>query len=92
MKTTAERSGAKQAAKPRVSPSHQEIAARAEEIWLKRGSPQGADEEIWLEAERLLGLPGVTEGLSPKRFRSDSLISDLDELYPGPTGRETTSL
>jgi Protein of unknown function (DUF2934) len=92
MKTTAERSRTKQASKTRVSPSHEEISVRAEAIWLKRGCPLGADEEIWLEAERLLGLPGAAQGLRPTGFKSDSVITDLDELYPGPTGRETTSL
>lgn len=31
--------------------SHEAISQRAEEIWRKYGSPEGRDEEIWLEAE-----------------------------------------
>jgi hypothetical protein len=35
-------------------PSHDRIAARAREIWEKRGCPYGQDEKIWLEAEEQL--------------------------------------
>lgn len=34
--------------------SHDEISRRAKELWRQYGSPQGRDEEIWLEAERQL--------------------------------------
>lgn len=36
---------------PRRQIPHEQIAARAEKIWRGRGSPQGQDEAIWLEAE-----------------------------------------
>jgi len=36
------------------SPSHEEIARRAQEIWHDRGCPNGNDTAIWLEAEREL--------------------------------------
>jgi len=36
------------------SPTHEEIAQRAQEIWQRYGSPGGRDTEIWLEAERQL--------------------------------------
>lgn len=39
------------------SPSHEEISQRAQELWRDRGSPEGQDNEIWLEAERQLSLP-----------------------------------
>jgi hypothetical protein len=35
-------------------PNHDEISRHAEELWRQRGSPQGRDDEIWLEAERNL--------------------------------------
>jgi hypothetical protein len=92
MKTNTERSNPKFATTPRRSPSHDDITARAEAIWIERGRPQGADDEIWLEAERLLNLPGAESGLRPAGFKRDSVLADLDELYPGSTGRETTSL
>lgn len=42
------------------SPTHEEVAQRAREIWSARGSPGGSDMGIWLEAERQLaiGSPG----------------------------------
>ena len=36
------------------TPTHDEIAQRAREIWNSRGQPAGQDLEIWLEAERQL--------------------------------------
>lgn len=43
------------------SPTHEEIAERAHEIWRSWGNPGGRDTEIWLEAERQLaaGSPGA---------------------------------
>ncbi|HEY5078414.1 MAG TPA: DUF2934 domain-containing protein [Opitutaceae bacterium] len=101
MKATDTRFQKKPAVSSRYAPSHQEISARAEALWLKKGCPQGADDEIWLKAERQLlsagaeGLgdgKGVLEGLRPAGFESDNIMSDLDELYPSVSGRETTSL
>lgn len=34
--------------------SHEKIAMRAYEKWLKRGCPQGSDKQDWHEAEREL--------------------------------------
>ena len=36
------------------SPSKEEVAQRAQEIWHQSGSPSGRDTEFWLEAERQL--------------------------------------
>jgi hypothetical protein len=36
------------------TPTHDEIALQAEQLWRKRGCPGGRDEEIWFEAERQL--------------------------------------
>jgi len=100
MKTTATRSQKKPAGIVPAGPTHQEISARAESLWLKRGRPQGADQDIWLEAElqlrsgaeRLGDGKGALSGLKPSSFKSDRLMADLEDIYPGPTGRETTSL
>ena len=40
--------------------SHEEISRRAQELWRQSGSPQGRDEEIWLEAERQLRVPSLS--------------------------------
>lgn len=36
------------------SPAYDEIAARAHELWIQRGSPHGNPEQDWLEAEAQL--------------------------------------
>jgi hypothetical protein len=35
-------------------PTHEQISRRAHDIWLKRGSKPGQDEQNWLEAEAQL--------------------------------------
>jgi hypothetical protein len=37
-----------------AAPSHQEIAARAHQLWLAEGEPANSAERHWLEAEREL--------------------------------------
>ena len=37
-----------------VTPSYEQIAQRAQEIWQKKGCLPGQDEQNWLEAERQL--------------------------------------
>lgn len=36
------------------TPTHDEIAKLADQLWRNQGSPSGRDTEIWLEAERKL--------------------------------------
>lgn len=36
------------------TPTHDEIALQAAQLWKDRGCPEGIDNEIWLEAERQL--------------------------------------
>jgi hypothetical protein len=45
-------SGAKAVAA--LPPSYEEIAARAYDVWVARGRPEGRDQENWAEAERQL--------------------------------------
>jgi len=86
-----------------LTPSHDEIATRAEALWREKGCPQGCDDELWLEAERQLcrspDLEGKERGriaLADPRFdfnrKSDDLMEELKERFPGQTGKETTSL
>ena len=44
----------KKAACTANKPDHDRIAARAYELWLHRGRPEGEAERTWLEAERQL--------------------------------------
>lgn len=76
-----------------AAPTHQEISARAEQIWRQRGRPMDADEEIWLEAERQLRLGNSSlTTLKPEGFKSDRLMEELEDHYPNSDGRATTSL
>lgn len=49
---------AKQITDPRSTPTHEQIAARAYEIFIERGRPQGRDLDHWLEAEAQLRAAG----------------------------------
>jgi hypothetical protein len=52
-------------------PTREQIAALAHELWRERGSPEGSDLDIWLEAERQL------RGVPPKRAAAvDSIPAD----------------
>lgn len=59
-------------------PTHEEVAERAYDIFVARGSLHGFDQEHWFEAERLLGtadgaaamgLAGDHRSTIPKRIR-----------------------
>ncbi|MBC8097715.1 MAG: DUF2934 domain-containing protein [Akkermansiaceae bacterium] len=47
-------------------PSEDEIAARAYQIFLERGSPEGRDLEHWLEAEAQLSGEILANGSAPQ--------------------------
>ena len=103
MKTTAPDTLSPSSANTGLAPSHEEIATRAEALWRQKGCPQGCDEEIWLEAEgELLRRRPLERDATDKMERADpglkfarikgSLMGELDERFPGVTGKETTSL
>jgi hypothetical protein len=61
------------------------------------------DEEIWLEAERVMERAmdfsmddgdsiALADPLSRLDRNSDDVMGELEELFPQPTGRETTAL
>jgi len=90
-------------ARPSSAPSHDEIAARAAALWREKGSPQGCDEEIWLQAERELRNRAVLERderdaalLADPRFafdkKDDDLMEELDAQFPDRAGDATSSL
>ena len=41
-------------ARERREPTHAEISERVHQIWLEEGSPEGSDQQHWLQAEREL--------------------------------------
>jgi hypothetical protein len=85
-----------------LDPSHAAIAARAEALWREKGFPQGREEETWLEAERQLWaelrqrIKRDEIMLADPRFAfnrdSNDLMEELNERFPGQTGKEPTSL
>jgi hypothetical protein len=84
-----------------VVSSHAEISARAAALWRQRGCPQARDSEIWLEAERQLSEPPKSDAkgrhtaglIAPgSSFSSVDVMNELDEEFPSPDGRATTSL
>ena len=55
------------------SPSHSEIAARAEQIYVESGRVAGRDLENWIQAENELkqSLAGKAKGASPAKKNSN---------------------
>jgi hypothetical protein len=103
MKTTALKKVPMSRANAAVAPTHEEITVEAEVLWRQRGCPENCDEEIWLEAERQLfhvartyrmeqDEKALSDPLSRLDHKSDDVMGELEELFPGPTGKETTSL
>lgn len=74
------------------TPSHEEIANRAYELWIAEGSPQGRDIGIWLAAEQQLKTgPAKSEEEATK----DRLIGEMasesaieNQLSPAPSDQE----
>ncbi len=79
-------------------PTHQDIAAAAELLWIERGRPENQDEIIWLEAESRLrsGASAQARKADPLAHQPahsmDKAMDDLDDLYPGGEGSATTSI
>jgi Protein of unknown function (DUF2934) len=73
-----------------ASLSQEEIAHRARELWLARGSPEGQDLEIWLTAERELSVPAASPAAAkqgrkgrpalPQKIPAGSEAIDVGEL------------
>jgi hypothetical protein len=87
-----------------LPPSHSEVAISAEALWREMGCPQGCDKQIWLAAERNLcrrlrlerqesDRRALLEQLSLiNQVKMEDVMAKLEELYPGQSGREPTSL
>ncbi len=74
-----------------ITPTHDQIAARAQSLWREMGQPESRDEEIWLEAERQLRRTPTARRF--ERAGPEERMDELDAAYPDPsTSKETTSL
>jgi hypothetical protein len=70
-------------------PTHEQIAALAHELWRERGSPEGSDVDIWLEAERQLNGGAVTPvGHDSIPADPDRIDADSDPALNPATDRE----
>lgn len=78
------------------SPTEQDIAQRARDLWLERGQPTGQDLQIWLEAERQLktpvgaaNVPSPSEGRGNGKTQSSQTASDpqSEDLKPGASAQ-----
>jgi hypothetical protein len=103
MKTSPALASSSCAPNPRLTSAHQEIATQAESLWRGKGCPPERDAEIWLEAESQIGIKHrlAQSDRDEKAFadphflfhQGGGIVMDqLNELFPGSTGRETTSL
>ncbi|HTO04773.1 MAG TPA: DUF2934 domain-containing protein [Opitutus sp.] len=61
-----------------TEPSHNDISARAREIWYARNCPVGQDEEIWFEAEHQLVAESKARTTASTRRHSNQPV-DIDE-------------
>ncbi len=57
-----------------AAPSQEEIAARAYELWVSRGRPEGTDQDNWHEAEQQLQNRHRSGPLDPESDRPDRSI------------------
>jgi hypothetical protein len=94
MKSTSRKSLARAyAAAP--TPTHDDISAAAQLLWIERGRPDNQDELIWLEAEQRLlhpTRPPVGFRTQAGTGNTETAMDELDDLYPGGSGDATTSL
>lgn len=85
-----------------AAPTHDEISARARQIWERNGRPDGRDEEHWFQAER--ELRGGAREADERRFADPDRLVDaqgdpadevdrtLDRLAAPRGQRSATSL
>lgn len=84
---------------PPGTPTPAEIRARAHQIWLLDGKPQGAEMEHWLEAEHQLQLeyakrPKLSESgkIADAKELVSKVAAQLHEIAPRPTRSSPTSV
>jgi hypothetical protein len=85
---------AKQMTDSNSTPTHEQIARRAYEIFIERGQPAGQDLEHWLEAERQLRAAGQSNNTTqlsspPARATQPASSSNGRSQGNGKTQRAT---
>jgi hypothetical protein len=72
------------------TPTHDEIARQARQIWQNRGCPSGNDTEIWLEAERTLNEDPAADTFAARARSETAAESEVEfHLSPAPTEQKS---
>ena len=75
---------------PASTPSHDEIAQCARELWTESGQPEGRDQAIWIEAERRLiserRLPLEIAAMPPPAARQPSHLQTPEQRIRRSSG------
>jgi hypothetical protein len=79
------------------TPTHDEIALQAHQLWRDRGCPDCCDTEIWLEAERQLsgGSPragGPTADTFAERVEAETAAESVVEYHLSPAATEQEAI
>jgi len=66
-----------------IPPTHADISRRATALWENYGRPEGRDQEIWLEAERLLlGVDPLVNAPKKNSVVAVSFVNDSQDTQP----------
>jgi hypothetical protein len=70
------------------SPTHDQIAQLARQLWESHGQPDHRSDEFWLEAERQLSTRSNTESamppVNPERLKAEAAAESVTDNYLSP--------
>lgn len=71
-----------------ITPTHDEIAQEAQQLWQQSGCPAGLDNEIWLKAERTL-IENLAADLFIERASAEAAAeSEIENLLSPPESEQ----
>ena len=73
------------------TPTHDEIAQEAQQLWQQRGCPAGHDTEIWLKAERKLNQAPAANTFTARTSAEAAAESEIENLL-SPAESEQMSI
>ena len=62
------------------TPTHEEVAQRAHQLWQDSGCPDGRDTEFWLDAERQLTAGSAESTANSETSRPSSPMPDAEAV------------
>ena len=75
-----------------IPPTHADISLRATALWENYGRPEGRDQEIWLEAERLLlGVDPLVNAPQKNSVVAVSFVDDSQDNQPRSSAVKKTA-